>query len=174
MQIAAMSHAIPYTIGTLLWAWLLCVAGGTSTLAFAEPRVTALNDIELLVDDVLVKTWHIDELMVHRIDWQSPQKRFFPAVPVTSILFDPASGLLPETMASITFYGVRDVLHLRRQALANLSSLLLKLDIDRGGEWKLGASDHRSEQLLAAANGLHQIKLKRLRRIELRRQPDNP
>jgi len=130
------------------------------------------NSIQLVVDGVPRKTWTVGELMAAKFDWVSPKGKVSPAVPLTLILHDPASGVAAESLAAVRVVtGKGHGVDLKGPALAHLNDLLLKVDVDKGGQWKLVSRDLKAEAIFGRILG-KRVALAPVSRIEVVTSPD--
>jgi len=129
------------------------------------------NSIQLVVDGVPRKTWTVGELMAAKFDWVSPKKKVSPAVPLTLILHDPSSGVPAGSVASVRVRsGKSGSLEFKGPALSRLNDLILKVDVDKGGQWKLVPKDRNAEETLKRILGQRAV-VARVFRIEVITSP---
>jgi hypothetical protein len=133
------------------------------------------NSIQLVVDGVPRKTWTVGELMAAKFDWASPKGKVSPAVPLTLILHDPSSGVPAGSVASVRVVsgknGAPSAYDFKGPALSHLNDLILKVDVDKGGQWKLVCRDQESEDTFRRILG-KRVVLARVSRIEIVSLPE--
>lgn len=133
------------------------------------------NSIHLVVDGVPRKTWTVGELMAAKFDWVSPKKKVSPAVPLTLILHDPLSGVPAESVASVRIVtgknGAPNDFVFKGPALSLLNDLILKVDVDKGGQWKLVGRDRKAQDALDRIFR-RRVVLNRVSRIEVVTSPE--
>jgi hypothetical protein len=125
------------------------------------------NSIQVAVNGVLRKTWRADELMGGRFDWANPKGKFRPAVPLTYVLTFSEAGFAPASITTLTVSGKKERIALTGEALVFLKDLLLLVDIDKGGAWKLGVRTEAAERKLKALLPGRSFTVEAVRRIEI-------
>ena len=131
------------------------------------------NNIQLVVDGIPRKTWTVGELMAAKFDWESPKKKVSPAVPLTLILYDPSSGVPEGSVVSVRVGGWKGGgVQFIGPALSHLNELLLKVDVDKGGAWKLVCRDRKCDETFSHLHVVgKQVVLARVTRIEVVSSP---
>jgi len=133
------------------------------------------NSIHLIVDGVPRKTWTVGELMAHKFDFVSRKGRVSPAVPLTLILHDPLSGVPAESVVSVRVVtgknGAPNDFVFKGPALSHLNDVVLKVDVDKGGQWKAWGKDQKAQATLDRIFGRRFV-LNRVSRIEVVTSPE--
>jgi len=133
------------------------------------------NSIQLVVDGVPRKTWTVGELMAVKFDFVSPKGKVSPSVPLTRVLHDPLSGVPAESVASVRVVsgknGAPSSFVFKGPALSHLNDLILKVDVDKGGQWKLVCRDRKAEGTFNRILG-RRVVLNRVSRIEVVTSPE--
>lgn len=150
---------------------LACGPASDSSVA-PEQANDESNEIQLIVDGTLKKTWSVSELMRGRFDWESPNRKVSPAVPVSYVLFSEKGGLEEGSVSGITIAGHKGRVDLSGDTLPLLDNLLLRLDLKRGGAWQLVGRDLDADRRLETLAGDRH--LERIQRIEVLLGPDTP
>ncbi|MFQ5458909.1 MAG: hypothetical protein ACE5FC_10740, partial [Myxococcota bacterium] len=148
---------------------LACGPASDSSVA-PEQANDESNEIQLIVDGTLKKTWSVSELMRGRFDWESPNRKVSPAVPVSYVLFSEKGGLEEGSVSGITIAGHKGRVDLSGDTLPLLDNLLLRLDLKRGGAWQLVGRDLDADRRLETLAGDRH--LERIQRIEVLLGPD--
>lgn len=148
----------------VVFASAVAVTLQQSNLPASEPPP---NSIQVAVDGVLRKVWRADELMGGRFDWANPKGKFRPAVPLTYALTSAPAGLPPQAVTAVTVLGKKGRLSLTGEALVFLKDLLLLVDIDKGGAWKLAVRTEAAERKLKALLPGRSFTVEAVRRIEV-------
>jgi hypothetical protein len=125
------------------------------------------NSIQVLVNGVLKKTWTVDELMGGRFDWLSPKGKFSPAVPLTYALAAKEIAVAENSIIELRVLGKKDKLRFTGESLALVKDLILVVDIDKGGNWKLASRTKEAEKSLNSLLKAERISLEGVRRIEV-------
>lgn len=144
-------------------ALLLCPGVGDAQRSEEPPP----NSIQVTVDGALKKTWSADQLMRGRFDWTSAKGKFQPAVALAYALAFKDAGFTEDSIAGLEVIGKKNRLRLAGGALAYLKELLLVVDIDKGGTWKLAARTREAENALKPLVKAPEISLESVRRIDV-------
>ncbi len=154
------------TLGFLVCVALILACGPAPDASKPGERANdESNDIRIVVDGSLKKTWSVSELMRGRFDWESPKKKISPAVPVSFVLFSEEGGLAKDAIRGVSIAGRKGRLDLAGDSLPLLEKLLLRLDLKRGGAWQLVGRDLDAERRIASLTGKRH--LERIDRIEI-------
>jgi hypothetical protein len=158
-------------MGTLLGrvAVLLCVAllsGAPASESATAQGAPPPNSIEVVVNGVVKRTWAANELMRHRFDWVNPKGKFRPAVALTDALPAKEMGFSPESVTELKVLSRKSSFRFQGEAIAQLKELLLVVDLDKGGVWKLAVRTREGDDRLKALLGTR-VALDGVRRIEV-------
>lgn len=166
------------------WAWrgagFACVVALAAGLCFgsaaageAGGQEAPPNSIQVVVNGALKKTWTAGELMRSRFDWVNPKGKFRPAVALTDALAIKDAGFALDSVTELRVLSKKGGLDFKREALAFIRDLLLVVDVDRGGAWKLAVRTQEAEDSLKALVGVPRIALEGVRRIEVVAAPSS-
>jgi len=161
------------TVHATIWCLVSSLtAFASSAISAPDTRtVDPPNSIQVLVNGALKKTWTADELMRGRFDWANPKGKFRPAVPLTYALTFSGAGFAPAAVITLTVSGKKERIALTGEALAFLKDLLLLVDIDKGGAWKLAVRTEEGERKLKALLPDRSFTVEAVRRIEVSTGP---
>ena len=146
---------------------VLCPGMGASQRSDSRAGVGPPNSIQIVVDGRLKRTWRADELMGGRFDWNNPKGKFRPAVPLTYALTFKEAGIALEAITELRVIGKKEKLNLSGPALGLLKELLLMVNIDRAGAWKLAVRTREAEDRLRSLVKPASISVEAIHRIEV-------
>lgn len=132
----------------------------------AGDRGAPANSIQVVVNGVVTKTWTADQLMRHRFDWSNPKGKFRPAVALTEVLAIKDAGFTLDSLTELKVLSRRESVTLRGKALARIKDLVLQVEVDKGGTWKLMPRNQEAEDALQKLVG-PRIALEGVRRVEV-------
>jgi hypothetical protein len=131
--------------------------------------------IQVIVDGEVRRAWTTAELMERRVDAPNLRGKFRPTVALTDVLPFDALGVSRERVAEVSIQGqAPGGLRLTGAALGYLGELLLQVDVDKGGVWKLVPRTREAEAALGRLVGARRIVIQDVRRIEVTTGPASP
>lgn len=139
----------------------------TAQTTDGRSRASAANSIEIVVNGALKKTWTVDELMRGRFDWLSSKGKFSPAVPLTYALASKEIGVAENSITELRVLSKKDQLRFTGESLALIKDLILVVDIDKAGNWKLALRTKEAEERLKSLFNAQRISLEGVRRLEV-------
>ena len=154
--------------GALASVLLLMGFAFTASMAGQEAadRSAPANSIQVVVNGVVTKTWTADQLMRGRFDWANPKGKFRPAVALTEVLSIKDAGFTLDSLTELKVLSRRESVTLRGEALTRIKDLVLQVDVDKGGTWKLMPRNREAEGALRKLVG-PRIAVEGVRRVEV-------
>ena len=154
--------------GALASVLLLMGFALTASMAGQEAadRGAPANSIQVVVNGVVTKTWTADQLMRRRFDWANAKGKFRPAVALTEVLSIKDAGFTLDSLTELKVLSRRESVTLRGEALTRVKDLVLQIEVDKGGTWKLAPRNREAEGALRKLVG-PRIAVEGVRRVEV-------
>jgi hypothetical protein len=144
----------------------LLLAGSTS----AQRKAVVSEDIEVLVDGQVRRTWSGAELAAKQYAWRNLKGASRQVVDLTEAVPFDALGVPRDRLLALTIRG-QGRLELRGEALEHLADLVLEIEADKGGAWKLIAKSAEADKTVAKLARVRRAVVGRVRQIELTTGP---